>query len=76
MIHPKQLGARIADRRRAHGWTQGQLADRMGVSPQAVSKWEHGYACPDLRVLDELADELEIGIEELLTGRGSMTVPA
>ncbi len=76
MIHPEQLGARIADRRRACGLTQGQLANRMRVSPQAVSKWERGYACPDLTVLDELADELEIGIEELLTGRGSMAVPA
>lgn len=69
MIHPEQLGSRIADRRRARGLTQGQVAVRMGVSPQAVSKWERGLACPDLVFLDDLADLLGVGIEELLTGR-------
>ncbi len=71
MIHPEQLGSRIAAHRRAQGLTQFQLADRMGVSPQAVSKWERGLCCPDLIFLDELADCLQVGIEELLIGKGS-----
>lgn len=41
----------------------------MRVSPQAVSKWERGLACPDLTILDDLADLLDVGIEELLTGK-------
>ncbi len=69
MIYPDQLGARIAERRRARGLTQSQIADCMRVSPQAVSKWERGLACPDLTILDDLADLLGVGIEELLTGR-------
>ena len=68
MIHPEQLGARIAARRRTLGLTQGQVAACMGVSPQAVSKWERGLACPDLVFLDDLAELLNIGIEELLMG--------
>ena len=68
MIHPEQLGSRIASRRRARGLTQGQVAVHMGVSPQAVSKWERGLACPDLVFLDELAELLDMGLEELLLG--------
>ena len=68
MIHPEQLGSRIAERRRARGLTQGQVAIHMGVSPQAVSKWERGLACPDLVFLDDLAELLDIGLEELLIG--------
>lgn len=68
MIHPEQLGARIAVRRRALGLTQGQVAAYMGVSPQAVSKWERGLACPDLVFLDDLATLLDMGLEELLVG--------
>ncbi len=68
MIHPKELGSRIAARRRVLGLTQGQVAVHMGVSPQAVSKWERGLACPDLVFLDDLAELLNIGIEELLMG--------
>ena len=76
MIHPEELGSRIATRRRARGLTQGQVAVHMGVSPQAVSKWERGLACPDLVFLDDLADLLDIGIEELLTGRSAYLVSA
>ena len=68
MIHPEELGSRIAARRRVLGLTQGQVAVHMGVSPQAVSKWERGRACPDLVFLDDLAELLNIGIEELLMG--------
>ncbi len=71
MIHPEQLGSRIAERRRARGLTQVQVAVHMGVSPQAVSKWERGLACPDLVFLDDLAELLDIGLEELLLGSAS-----
>ncbi|MCQ2430131.1 MAG: helix-turn-helix domain-containing protein [Clostridia bacterium] len=69
MIRPDQLGARIADSRRGRGLTQAELADRMGVTPQAVSKWERGLACPDLVFLDELSALLCVSIDWLLTGR-------
>ncbi len=68
MIDPVQMGTRIAGRRRARGLTQYQVAAHMGVTPQAVSKWERGLACPDLVFLDDLAELLGIGLEELLCG--------
>ncbi len=68
MISVEKLGARIALLRRKQGLTQTQVADRMGVTPQAVSKWERGLACPDLVCLDELADLLGISIDTLLRG--------
>ncbi len=68
MIHPETLGCHIAERRRRLGLTQGQVADRLGITPQAVSKWERGLACPDVVYLDDLATVLDVGIDELLTG--------
>ena len=69
MIVLEQLGARIAQLRRDRGLTQDMLAQRMGVSPQAVSKWERGLAFPNPVWLDELADILGTSIDSLLTGR-------
>ncbi len=69
MIHPEQLGSRIAEHRRARGLTQGQVAEHMGVSPQAVSKWERGLSCPDLIFFDELCDCLGVSMETLLIGK-------
>ena len=71
MIHPETLGCHIAERRRRLGLTQGQVADRLGITPQAVSKWERGLACPDVVYLDDLAHVLGVGIDELLTGECS-----
>lgn len=68
MIHMQDMGDRIAERRRSIGWTQGQLAQKLGVTPKAVSKWERGLACPDLLFLDELADALHFSFEALLVG--------
>lgn len=68
MISVEKLGVRIALLRRAQGLTQIQVADRIGVTPQAVSKWERGLACPDLVCLDELADLLDTTIDALLRG--------
>ena len=41
------LGEKIAQLRRKNGWSQEELADKMGVSRQAVSKWESGQTMPD-----------------------------
>jgi len=68
LISIEKLGSRIADKRRERGLTQNQIADRMGVTPQAVSKWERGLACPDIAFLDDLADLLGMSIDALLRG--------
>ena len=68
------IGEKIAELRRDAGMTQDALASRLVISPQAVSKWERGLACPDLVFLDDLADLLDVSIEELLLGRPSVAL--
>ncbi len=63
------IGKRIALLRKEKGLTQEDLANAMGVSPQAVSKWELGQTCPDISALPKLADLLEVTVDELLSGK-------
>ena len=60
------LGAQIAALRRAQGLTQGQLAEAVGVSPPAVSKWETDKSCPDIALLCPLARALGTDVDTLL----------
>ena len=64
----KTLGMRIAELRRAKGIKQDELAERLGVSPQAVSKWENDVSCPDIITVPKLARELGVTADALLTG--------
>ena len=66
MIDTVFLGRKIADARRNARLTQNDLAARVGVTAQAVSKWEQGRSCPDIAILDEIADALGISLIELL----------
>ena len=66
MIDTNNLGRKIADARRHSKLTQNDLAARVGVTAQAVSKWEQGRSCPDIAILDEIADALGISLFELL----------
>ena len=66
MIDTANLGRRIARARRYVGLTQKDLADKVGVTAQAVSKWERGSACPDISILDEIAEALKVSVSELL----------
>ncbi|MGM9605583.1 MAG: helix-turn-helix transcriptional regulator [Faecousia sp.] len=50
------IGKQIAERRRALGMTQDQLAERLGVTKQAVSKWENELCYPDITMVPELAE--------------------
>ena len=68
------LGSRITELRRAKGITQDQLAEHMGVSSQAVSKWENDLSCPDITLLPRLADYFGISIDKLLRGENSNVV--
>ena len=59
------MGARISERRRNKGLTQEALAKLLGVSNQAVSKWESDVCCPDIALLPQLVDALEMTLDEL-----------
>ena len=63
-----KTGALIAQARKEMDLTQGQLAQRLHVSVQAVSKWERGRNFPDLALLEPLAEALDLTVSELLAG--------
>lgn len=60
------MGKRIMTLRKEHGLTQEQLAEKLGVSAQAVSKWENDVSCPDISIIPQLADVLRVSTDELL----------
>jgi transcriptional regulator with XRE-family HTH domain len=62
------LGCRIAHLRKAQGLTQDALAERLCITPQAVSKWENDQSCPDIMTLPQLSQLLQVSIDTLLTG--------
>lgn len=60
------LGNNISEKRKAKGMTQEELAAGLGVSPQAVSKWENNLSCPDISLLPAIAKIFGVSIDELL----------
>ena len=65
------LGSRINEYRRQRNITQEQLAEVMGVSSQAVSKWENDISCPDISLLPQLADYFGVSLDTLVRGESS-----
>ena len=63
-----KIGKFIAERRKKASLTQMQLAERLGITDRAVSKWETGKAMPDTAIMLELCDILGISVNELLSG--------
>lgn len=66
------IGKRIAILRKEKNLTQEELANHMGVSPQAVSKWENDQTCPDISALPKLARLLGVSVDELLEGKAEL----
>ena len=68
-----QIGQRIKQLRRQQGLTQERLADHLGVTDKAVSKWECGLTAPDLALIMPLARILGVSADELLGGKKEET---
>ncbi len=66
-----RIGAFIRERRRAAGFTQEQLADRLGVSAKAVSKWERSVCLPDASLYQPLCRQLDVTVGQLFSGGGN-----
>ena len=60
----KRIGAFIAQCRKEKNLTQTQIAERLGITNQAVSKWENGKGMPDVSLLQPLCDALDISLNE------------
>ena len=67
------LGKRIAALRHEKGLKQDELAEKLCVSAQAVSKWENDQTCPDISLLPLLAKTLGVSVDELLSGKQENT---
>ena len=63
----KSVGNYISNRRKALGLTQQDLADRLGVTNKAVSRWETGEGYPDITFIRELSENLGVTTDELLS---------
>lgn len=63
-----KVGNIIKQIRLEKSMTQKQLADKMNISDKTISKWERGLGCPDLSLLSELSEILEVDIKKLLEG--------
>lgn len=71
-----KIGTFIAAERRAKGWTQRQLADKLQLTDKAVSRWETGKGLPDVSFLLPLAAALDVSVGELLAGESQPQPPA
>ena len=65
----KTISQKIVELRKAAGLTQEQLGERLGISGQAVSKWERGEAMPDILILPDLCGALGTTLDSLLGGK-------
>ena len=72
-IKLETIGYQIQSLRKTKGYTQNQLGDMIGVSFQAVSKWERGEALPDIATFAILAEVLDTTIDNLLHGGKKIT---
>lgn len=68
MIDSRKMGRFIVEKRKDLGLTQQQLAEKLNVSFQAISKWENGAAFPNIEILKDLSTVLEVSVDEILTG--------
>ncbi|MBD5132104.1 MAG: helix-turn-helix domain-containing protein [Clostridiales bacterium] len=71
-VTPETIGATIAEWRKAKELTQKDLADKLFVSPQAVSRWERGQGFPDLAIFPQICELLGVSLHRLLCGENGI----
>lgn len=64
----KSIGSRISELRREKGITQEKMSERLGITSQAVSKWENDISYPDILQLPKIAQMLGVTVDELISG--------
>ena len=67
-MEQEEIGKFIASCRKEQGFTQAVLAEKLGITDRAVSKWETGRSLPDAATMPELCDLLKINLSELFSG--------
>lgn len=64
-----KIGSFIAQRRKALGMTQAELAEQLHVTDKAISRWERGVGLPDINLLEPLAQKLDVTLVELIQAK-------
>ena len=67
-MNQEKIGKFIQELRKEKGLTQEVLAEKLGITKNAVSKWERGISLMDLSLLKPLSEILEVSITEILSG--------
>jgi len=67
-MNQEKIGKFITECRKQKNLTQNELADKLGITDKAISKWENGRCMPDISLLEELCSILGVTINELLSG--------
>ena len=67
-MNQDKIGKFIAVCRKEQGFTQAAVAEKLGITNRAVSKWENGRSMPDAAIMQELCDLLKINLSELFNG--------
>ena len=67
-MNQEKIGKFILDLRKQNKMTQKELADKLNVTAQAVSKWENGRGIPDIEILQKISTEFNVNIESILNG--------
>ena len=67
-MNQEKIGKFIAEKRKSKNLTQEEFAEKLGVSNKSVSRWENGKCMPDLSLLIPISKELDISVNELISG--------
>ena len=67
-MEKKTMGAFLAALRKANGYTQQEVADKLNVSNKTVSKWERDEGCPEIMMLPLIAELYSVTVDEILRG--------
>ena len=67
-LNSKLIGMFLQTERKKTGMTQSEIAERLDVSPQAVSNWERGETIPDVSMLPDIANVLHCSVDAILSG--------
>lgn len=67
-MNQQKIGKFIQEKRKEKGLSQLELAEKLGLSNRTISKWENGNSMPDYSIINDLCSELDISINELLSG--------
>ena len=68
-MEQRSFGAVLAALRKERGMTQLELAEKMGVTDKAVSKWERDLSYPDVSSIPKLAELFQVSVDELMQGK-------